>query len=591
MSTAASILASEVRDGMQIDWDAPIAMDDGVVLRADLFRPIHAGRYPVILSCGPYAKWLHYEQLYPSVYKALLSGFPEVAQNSSLKYMNWETVDPEKWVPDGYVVVRVDSRGAGRSPGVLHVHSPRETQDIYQVIEWCAAQPWCNGRVGMNGISYYAMNQWRVAALKPPHLAAICAWEGASDRYREASRHGGIVTDFVMGWFARQILPVQHGLGERGVRSAITGDWVSGPETLGDDELARNRHDSRGDAIEHELDDEYYSSRSAALSQIEAPLLSAGNWGGHGLHLRGNVEGYLGAGSRDKRLEIHGEAHWAHFYTDYGVSLQKRFFGHFLQGRDTGWAKQPPVQLQVRHVSKFVQRHEDAWPIPRTRFTKLHLRSDGHELSSQPQERDDRLSFQALGHGLTFLSKPLQEETEFTGPLAAKLAITSSTSDADLFLVLRVFSPNLDEVVFQGASDPRTPVAQGWLRASHRKLDAARSLPYRPYHTHDERQPLIAGQVYELEVELWPTSIVVPAGYRIALSVRGRDYEYPNASQLPDPHGSGYKGCGPYVHPISGHRPKALFDNTTTLVLGAGHENSLLLPLIPRSAHAAGGQR
>jgi uncharacterized protein len=575
------IVKSEVKDGMQIDWDVPIEMDDGVVLRADVYRPPGEGRYPVILSYGPYGKWLHYQQLYPGIYQALISGFPEVSENSSLKYMNWETVDPEKWVPDGYACIRIDSRGAGRSPGFLHVHSPRETADIAHAIEWAAAQPWCSGRVGMNGISYYAMNQWRVAAENPPHLRAICVWEGASDRYREASRHGGIATDFVMGWFKRQILNVQHGLGERGIRSAINGEWVSGPETLSDDELARNRHDSRADAVQHVLDDAYYKARSSELSRIEVPLLSAGNWGGHGLHLRGNVEGFLGAGSRDKRLEIHGEAHWAHFYTDYGLSLQKRFLGHFLKDEDTGWTRQPRVQLQVRHVRKFVQRHEEDWPIPRTRWTKLHLRAEGHNLAPRPQEQPAQVSFEALGDGVTFLTPPFDEETEFTGPLAAKLAVSSGQSDADVFLILRVFSPNFDEVTFQGASDPHTPVAQGWLRASHRKLDPARSLPHRPYHSHDEIQPLVPGQVYPVEVELWPTSIVVPRGYRIGLSIRGRDYEYPNASELPDPHGIGYKGCGPYVHPISDHRPSALFGGVTTLHFGAAHENSLLLPLIP----------
>jgi predicted acyl esterase len=235
----------------------------------------------------------------------------------------------------------------------------------------------------------------------------------------------------------------------------------------------------------------------------------------------------------------------------------------------------------VRHVRKFVQRHEEAWPIPRTRWTKLHVRADGHDLAQRPQEQPAQVSFEALGDGLTFLTRPFDEETEFTGPLAARLAISSDRSDADLFLILRVFSPNFDEVTFQGASDPHTPVAQGWLRATHRKLDPARSLPHRPYHSHDELQPLVPGQVYPLEVELWPTSIVVPKGYRIGLSIRGRDYEYPNASELPDPHGIGYRGCGPYVHPISEHRPRALFGGVTTLHFGAAYENSLLLPLIP----------
>ena len=127
---------------------------------------------------------------------------------------------------------------------------------------------------------------------------------------------------------------------------------------------------------------------------------------------------------------------------------------------------------------------------------------------------------------MTFLSPPLEQDTEITGPLAAKLFVSSSTTDADLFLVFRVFTPDLREVTFVGAIDPHTPIAQGWLRASHRKLDPKLSTPFRPYHTHDEIQPLVPGQPVELDVELWPTSIVVPKGYRVALTVRGRDYEW-----------------------------------------------------------------
>ena len=115
---------------------------------------------------------------------------------------------------------------------------------------------------------------------------------------------------------------------------------------------------------------------------------------------------------------------------------------------------------------------------------------------------------------------------EITGPVAAKLFVSSDTSDADLFLVLRVLDPAGKEVVFIGSNDPRTPVGLGWLRASHRKLDPERTLPYRPWHSHDEAWPLTPGVPVELDIEIWPTCIVVPPGYRVGLTVRGRDYEY-----------------------------------------------------------------
>src|SRR2546428_375807 len=131
------------------------------------------------------------------------------------------------------------------------------------------------------------------------------------------------------------------------------------------------------------------------------------------------------------------------------------------------------------------------------------------------------VSFYVWGDGLPFFSEPVEKQTEITGPLAAKLFVSSSTPDADLFLVFRVFTLDLREVVFQGAIDPHTPIAQGWLRASHRKLDAELSTPYRPYHSHDGVKKLKPGEPVELDIELWPTSIVVPAGHPVALTLRG----------------------------------------------------------------------
>ena len=179
---------------MIAEWDVPVPMDDGVLLRADVFRPEGAGRHPVILSCGPYAKGLAFQDGYPDQWRIMTREHPDVTAGSSGRYQNWEVADPEKWVPDGYACVRIDSRGAGRSPGLLDPFSPRETRDLYDGIEWAARQPWSSGRVGLAGISYYAMNQWQVAVLQPPHLAAMCAWEGAADFYRDATHHGGILS-------------------------------------------------------------------------------------------------------------------------------------------------------------------------------------------------------------------------------------------------------------------------------------------------------------------------------------------------------------------------------------------------------------
>ena len=340
---------SEVRDGMRIDWEVPIEMDDGLVVMADIFRPLQDGKYPVLLTYGPYGKGLAFQELYTTAWEIMCEKHPDVPAGSTNQYQNWEVVDPEKWVPDGYVCARIDSRGCGRSPGVLDLWSARETKDLYDCIEWAGVQSWSNGKVGLNGISYYAMNQWQAAAIQPPHLAAICPWEGAADWYRDVARHGGILTDFLANWFDMQVLPVQHGYGERGYRSRVTGELVAGPETLSDDELEKNRRNIGADCRKREMMGDYYSSRTPDFSKIEVPLFSAANWGGQPLHPRGNFEGFVQSGSKEKWLEVHGIEHWTHFYTDYGRKQQKMFFDYTLKGENNGWKKQPRVMLQVRH--------------------------------------------------------------------------------------------------------------------------------------------------------------------------------------------------------------------------------------------------
>jgi predicted acyl esterase len=585
MSTAPTdtTFRNEVRDGMRIDWDVPIVADDGIVLRADVFRPDDDGKYPVILSYGPYAKGLPFQEGYPSAWNRMVEQHPDVAAGSTNKYQNWEVVDPEKWVPDGYACVRVDSRGCGRSPGIIDHFSPRETADFDLCVEWAGTQPWSSGKVGLNGISYYGMNQWQVAGLQSPYLTAMCVWEGSSDWYRDATHHGGILSTFWANWYDMQVKTVQYGLGSNGPTNPNTGQLVCGDETLSDRELAANRSEFGAEIRRHPLENEYHRERSGQWDRINVPLLSAGNWGGQGLHLRGNVEGFVRAATDQKWLEMHGIEHWTHFYTDYGIGIQKRFFGHFLKGEATGWEKQPRVLLQIRHVDgSFQERAEHEWPLARTQWTTFHLDPESRALSEESAAQESVITYEALGEGVTFTTQPLVRETEIMGPSALKLFASSETEDLDIFAILRVFDPDGNEVTFQGAIDPHTPIAQGWLRASHRKLDEARSSEYRPYHAHNELWPLVPGEVVELDVEILPTSLVIPAGYTIALSIQGHDYEY---AEHTGAFLSNFKnellGCGPFLHDDPVDRPAELFGGRVTLHLGGDRRARLLLPVIP----------
>ena len=215
-------------------------------------------------------------------------------------------------------------------------------------------------------------------------------------------------------------------------------------------------------------------------------------------------------------------------------------------------------------------------------WTKLYLNPADQSLSSTHVADEGRIEFDATGDGVTFLSPPLEQETEITGPSAVKLFVSSSTTDVDIFVVLRVFSPDGKEIVFQGAIDPHTPISQGWLRASHRKLDPALSTPYRPYHTHDEKQPLRPGEIVELDVEIWPTSIVVPAGYRIGLTCAERitSIQGPSGGRLSN-FKNELKGCGPFLHDDPRDRPPEIFAGKTTLHIAPDQASYLLVPIIP----------
>ena len=229
---------------MIIERDLPIKMDDGVVLRADVYRPDTNKKVPVVMAGGPYGKGVKYQEHYKPLWDSLVAMHPDVLSGSQHRWLTWETVDPEIWVPWGYACVRLDSRGAGRSPGYLDIFSPRETQDFANAIEWAGSQKWSNGKVGLNGVSYYAINQWQVAALQPKHLSAIIPWEGAADHYRDWARHGGILSNkFMEIWYPRQVEAVQHG-NAKGPKDHWMGESATGPEKLSSRELVENLADT-----------------------------------------------------------------------------------------------------------------------------------------------------------------------------------------------------------------------------------------------------------------------------------------------------------------------------------------------------------
>ena len=554
---------------MVFEKDVAIAMSDGLSLRANVVRPAGPGRFPVVMSHGIYGKDVHFKLAFKPQWDNLLKLYPDLCQaGSSGRFLRWEVPDPERWVPDGFAIVVVDTRGSGKSPGYLDPRQPRENQDYFELIEWAGTQDWCNGRVGLLGISYLAMNQWKAAALAPPHLAAICPWEGHWDHYRDSSHHGGILSNtFSATWWPKQVLSNQHGNGETHYVDADTGETSTGP-ALSRDMLVGNREDHPANHLRHKLDDAWHSGRTPDVGRIQVPVLSAGNWGGPGVHLRGNIAGFVETGSPAKWLSMHIGTHYESFYLPRYVEMQKRFFERYLKGVDNGWDKQPPLRIEVRDVhGTATVREESEWPLARTHWTKLHLDTSEATLSASAPEREGKVTYAALGEGVSFSTPPFEQETEITGHVAARLTIASSTTDMDIFATLRAFDSTGSEVQFIGAHEP-TPVSRGWLRASHRKLDPERSKTYRPFHAHDEVQKLTPEALYTVDVEIWPTCLVFPAGYRLVLTLMGKDFELPG---IP----------GRILHNDPADRPMPEFGGDNSVMTGGQHESWLLIPVIP----------
>ncbi|GCE29779.1 peptidase S15 [Dictyobacter alpinus] len=528
-------------DDVIFEQDVAIPVRDGALLSANVYRPNIAGGYPVIMTCGPYGKDLHFRDFNPMAYT-------QIAEHG--RYLNWETPNPDWWVPRGYVVVRVDQCGIGSSPGTLDLLSRQQGEDFYDAIEWAANQSWSNGKIGLLGISYYAAIQWQVAAMQPPHLVAMIAWEGFVDLYRDAIRHGGIYSNtFIAAWYARQILPVQHGV----------------TQNFSQETLAANRTNIAEAYKTHVLDDEYYQAYTPDLSQIVTPLLSVANWGGAGLHLRGNIEGYLGASSEYKWLRTIVGNHYVPFYSEEGRAIQERFFGYWLKGHDNGLLAEPRLQLALRRGTNVFWRNENEWPLARTRWTRFYLDAVSYHLSEQVPNIEANVSYAAPQGGVTFLAEPFTVDTEVLGPLVLRLWVSSSTDDLDLFVTIRNLDASGNEIYGIGSIGDRVSVTKGWLRVSQRKLDPQRSTQYRPYHSHDEIQKVVPDQVVPVDIEIWPTSMVFEVGHRLALDIEAHDGD----------------GSGMFLHNDLHDRSPGNLTGTNTISTGGDYHSFLLVPVIP----------
>jgi predicted acyl esterase len=504
---------------MVVNKDVRIPTRNGSYVMADVYRPDAPGeKFPPLLSLSVYQKELQY--------------LPHAGP-----FSHQERPEPDFWVPRGYVLVFVDSPGTGRSPGTADVWSMAEARAYYDAIEWAAAQPWSTGKVGLAGVSYYAVTQWNVASLKPPHLAAFIPWEGFTDQYRDWSFPGGLFAQArVMRWW-----------------TDVTGKQLLEHTRL-DNPAAYDENYIRDQMVNY-LDGPWWDDVKARghLDQIAIPFFSVGNW--TSFHFRGNVEGFERAASKEKLFRVHIGGRLTEFYSEEGKTEQLRFYDHWLKGIDTGMMQEPPVRLCIRSSPRDCRwRFENEFPIKRTQYTKFYLTGDSTLTTAVPAKGgaityDAGPASAAKGArgeaGASFVSEPLEADTEITGHVNLVMWVSSSTDDADVFA--RLVKVNAD-----GSTEP---VSDGVLKVSHRKLDPKLSRPERPFHAHDAEQKLKPNEVVPIEVEIRTTSMIFQKGTRIRVDVLSHDNEqYFAAYHL----------------------------GTNSIYTGADRASYILLPIVPR---------
>ena len=500
--TAAANIANSDRDlgavtyplpeGITVERDIRVKMRDGVQLAVTVCRPDTKGQFPVVLCVTVYGK-----DFGPKDYSTL----PKIKESGNAvgtmhisNITTWEGPDPGFWVPNGYVVVVANARGYYNSEGQAGLYSEKDPEDYADLIEWAGTQKWSNGSVGLNGVSYLAINQWMCASkTKPAHLKAITPWEGASDLLRDVVEHGGIPeTRFLKGYYSGSL-----------ARGA--GDDVA----------------NRGQAMIEEA-----AQHPFPLENINVPALICGSWSDHGLHSRGSFEGFMRISSSQKWLYTHGGNKWERYYSPEALEWQKAFFDHFLKGEDNGFDKRPRVRLEVRRTKEdFEVRSEGSWPLDRTHFTQRFLDLEQCRLVPEvPSEQQSRIYDAESKQTVEFIL-PFDRSTEITGPMVLKLWVSAlDADDLDLFVAVRKFDREGCEVHFLAKDGYRQGVVGlGWLRVSQRHLDPENSKRWRPYLSRDRTEKVRPDTIVPVEIEILPSSTLFEAGESLRLVVSGRD--------------------------------------------------------------------
>lgn len=484
---------SSIEDGMLIERDVVVTTRTGIEIFIDVFRPNNDEPAAPLVAWMPYGKHnpLPIQKIFPNA---------GVRPEWTSAHTAFECPDPVYWVQHGYAVILVDLPGTWNSGGSATYCSPEEAEAFYDLIEWAGTQPWSNGKVGLSGVSYLTVAQWRVAELEPPHLAAINPYEGWTDTYREVVRHGGIPSTSFWPYLSQR--------------------WGASRTQI---------EDLERETDEHPFFDSFWQSKAAELEKIRVPAYVVASWSDQGLHTRGTLEGFSRISSSDKWLEVHGGKKWAHYYEPESVERQRAFFDRYLKGIDNDVLNWPPVRLEVRQSSGVGKcRTAGEWPPAQTDYQKLYLDASRGCLDWTIPPEEASVSYDGAGSG----PGAHRAEFEFTfdrpmdlvGHMKATLYVSAEAKDMDLFVAVWKINAAGDPVTFPYYGNfENGAVALGWLRASHRELDARRSSDYLPVLAHQRLLEMEAGAPTRVDIEILPSGTSFQAGDRLRFVVQGTD--------------------------------------------------------------------
>ena len=511
---------SERKYNVVVERDVRIVMSDGTEISADIFRPESNEKFPAVLGIHPYPQQPQTAPIMPNSFSSVT--FPHPGEEKGRGWI--ESGIPNFLVRRGYVQVVANVRGIGKSGGKYDFMGPREIHDVAEVIEWMAKQPWCTGKVGMFGVSYFAWIQVFVAALNPPSLKCIFAPHGLTDFYRDWIYRGGIFGYNFIRALAKDYsnprfeLITRRLLGEEALKKAI--DAALQDEDLmaipGMADVLKNIDQGinpiMADVTLNPLDGPFWEERKAKYDTTKVPAYIGGCWATYGLHLPGAFRGWEKL-QVTKKMVIGPPMYLDRPFFQFQFEAL-RWFDHWLKGMDTGFMKERPVKLFVMNTNKWKEAED--WPLPETKWTPFYLH-EGELLSEHEHwPNEAQISYEDSpwhrGH-VDYYSPNLVEDTEVIGPIV--LNLYASTTDTEVLWLV-----SLREVDKEGKEKVLT---RGWLRGTHREVDPSRSKPWAPYHPHNKSEPLIPGKIYEFDIGLIPTGILFKAGTRIKLRISSSD--------------------------------------------------------------------